>query len=105
MNYDPNITLQKNHNAEVFQETMRICHYGSYVAPSGIRVDLAPLAEMLAASVFHETAPNVRSRPQVAKSAVDVVKEDCIDAAHKFEDHNSRNTNFAAFAKVLESQS
>lgn len=83
MNYDPNITLQKNHNAVVFQETMRICRDGSYVAPSGIRVDLPPLAEVLSASVFHETVPNVRNRPQVAKSAVDVVKEDCIDAGHE----------------------
>ena len=33
--YDPAITEHKAQNVVVYQETLRICREGSYVAPSG----------------------------------------------------------------------
>ena len=83
MNCDPKITLQKECNAEVFQETMRICREGSYVAKSGLCIDLPPIAEVLTSSVFHEIVSDARNVPQVTGSSVDVVKKDCIDVAQE----------------------
>ena len=39
-NYDPQVTLVKKHNAEVFRETTGIIKAGSYTTPSGKRIDL-----------------------------------------------------------------
>ena len=83
MNYDPKITLQKKQNAHVFQETMRICREGVYVSPSGRRVALPPVDDVLSASEFHETIRDARGVKRVSVSSVDVVNEDCIDAAQK----------------------
>lgn len=83
MNYDPKITLQKERNAEVFQETMRICREGSYVAQTGRRIDLPPIAEVLTSSVFHETVSDACNAPRVTLSSVDVVKKDCIDVTQE----------------------
>lgn len=80
MNYDPKITLQKERNAEVFQDTMRICREGGYIAQSGKRIDLPPMGEVLASGMFHKTIADVRNVPQIAESLVDVIKRDCIDA-------------------------
>ncbi len=79
MSYDPKIAAQKKRNAEVFQETMRICRSGGYVAPCRRRVELPPQGKVLSAAEFHDAAPDSRSVPCTAEARVDVVNADCID--------------------------
>ena len=81
MHFDPAITMQKLRNAEVFAETMQICKNGGYVSPSGYRITLPPTSAVLASSVFYETVPHVQNVPVDPESVVDVVNEDCIEAA------------------------
>ena len=38
--YDPKVTIERNHNAEVFRETTNIIKAGYYTTPSGKRIDL-----------------------------------------------------------------
>ena len=83
MTYDPKITAQKMRNVEVFRETMRICREGEYVSPSGRRVELPKMADVLSASVFHDKVKCASDLPQVADSSVGLVMMDCIDAAHE----------------------
>ena len=82
MNFDPAIAAQKQRNVEVFKETMRICREGGYVSPAGNRNALPPTSDVLAASMFHEIIPDASDTPVASESVVDVVNEDCIEAAH-----------------------
>lgn len=81
MTYDPKIAAQKERNAEVFRETLRICRDGGYAASMGKRIVLPPMADVLSTTVFHETIVNANHSPNVAKASVNILNDDCIDVA------------------------
>ena len=81
--WDPEIAAQKARNRVIFEETLKICRAGEYVAPSGRVVRLPPKEEVLAASRFYVNPPKVDDVPTAAESVVDAVEADCIDVARE----------------------
>ena len=88
--YDPAIAAKKEKNRQVFQETMDICRHGGYVSPSGGRVELPPIDEVLSNSVFYVNPPRVDDAPVLGTSVCDAVNEDCIEVTRKLVEEGYR---------------
>ncbi len=88
--YDPAIAERKQKNREVFEETMRICREGGYVAPSGVRVNLPPVKDVLEASVFYVNPPRVDEVPPADASVCDMVHDDCVKVARRLVEEGYR---------------
>lgn len=88
--YDLAIDERKQKNREVFEETMRICREGGYVAPSGARVNLPPVKDVLEASVFYVNPPRVDEVPPADASVCDMVHDDCVKVAHRLVEEGYR---------------
>lgn len=78
MKYDPAIAARKQRNREIFEETMRICMKGAYIAPSGVIVNLPAKKDVLSASVFYQRPPSVEDSQRVNASVCDAVNDDCV---------------------------
>ncbi|MGN0844126.1 MAG: TIGR02452 family protein [Kiritimatiellia bacterium] len=76
--YDPTIAAKKEHNRQIFRETMQICRDGGYATAAG-RVNLPATEDVLNASVFYVDPPKVEKLPMVEETAVDAVNRDCIE--------------------------
>lgn len=99
-NYDPQVTLIKRHNADVFRETTNIIKAGYYITPSGKRVDLDMQAMVDGSRCYHKDLGRVDA-PIVEDEhcmRVWVEKEDCLKAAQQLvkEGYNPALLNFAS---------
>lgn len=81
--YDPAIAARKRRNAEVFEETMKICRDGFYVSPSGKKVTLPTLEEVADNSRFYVAPEKFEGAGAVEKTEIDAVNADCINVARE----------------------
>ena len=81
--YDPAIAARKMRNAEIFQETMKICRKGFYLTPTGGKVSLPALEEVSEASKFYIAPEKLDIAATAWKSEIDAVNADCIDVARE----------------------
>lgn len=97
-NYDPQVTIEKNHNAEVFRETTSIIKAGYYTAPSGKRVDLDMQAMIDGSRCYHKDLGIVDSPKAKYGTWVRVEKDDCLKVAERLikEDYHPALLNFAS---------
>lgn len=130
MHFDPAITMQKLRNAEVFAETMQICSVVSAAAISHPELTMEGRLADWAAKATAEKIRNVlriglqhghdsivlgawgcgafgNLPDHVAELFKTVIGEEEFAGKYRLirfaiiEDHNSRNANLAAFAKVF----
>lgn len=80
-NYDPQVTIEKNHNAEVFRETTRIIKAGYYTTPTGKRIDLDMQAMIDGSRCYHKDLGTVDSPKVENGTIVRVDKDDCLKVA------------------------
>ena len=78
-NYDPQVTIEKNHNADIFRETTSIIKAGYYTTPSGKRVDLDMQAMIDGGRCYHKDLGHVESN----FAAFEEVLKSCIFAHEK----------------------
>lgn len=97
-NYDPQVTLVKKHNANVFHETTGIIKTGSYTTPSGKRIDLDMQPMIDGGRCYHKDLGPVDA-PKLEKCClVRVEKGDCLKVAEQLvkEGYNPALLNFAS---------
>ena len=98
--YDPKVTIERNHNAEVFRETTNIIKAGYYTTPSGKRIDLDMQPMIDGSRCYHKDLGSVDA-PKVEDEhfqRVWVEKEDCLKAAEQLvkAGYNPALLNFAS---------
>lgn len=96
--YDPQVTIVKQHNAEVFCETTSIIRTGYYTAPSGKRVDLDMKAMIDGERCYHKDLGRVDAPRFGVGTSVLVEKGDCLKVAERLvgEGYNPALLNFAS---------
>lgn len=97
-NYDPQVTIEKNHNADIFRETTSIIKAGYYTAPSGKRVDLDMQAMIDGSRCYHKDLGTVDSPKAKYGTWVRVEKDDCFKVAERLvkEGYHPALLNFAS---------
>ena len=97
-NYDPQVTLIKRHNAEVFRETTGIIKAGYYTTPSGKRIDLDMQPMIDDGRCYHKDLGPVDAPKLENGSVVRVEKGDCLKVAEQLvkEGYNPALLNFAS---------
>ena len=80
-NYDPQVTLIKRHNAEVFRETTNIIKASYYITPSGKRIDLDMQPMIDGSRCYHKDLGTVDSPKVEDGTSVRVEKDDCLKVA------------------------
>ena len=97
-NYDPQVTLVKKHNAEVFRETTGIIKAGYFTAPSGKRIDLDMQPMIDGGRCYHKDLGPVDAPKLENGSLVKVEKGDCLKVAEQLvkEGYNPALLNFAS---------
>lgn len=96
--YDPQVTIVKKHNAEVFRETTSIIRAGYYTSPSGKRVDLDMQAMIDGERCYHKELGQVSVPRLEGGTTVMVEKGDCLKVAERLvgEGYNPALLNFAS---------
>ena len=96
-NYDPQVTIEKNHNADIFRETTSIIKAGYYTTPSGKRVDLDMQAMIDGGRCYHKDLGHVEA-PKVKGAKLMVEKGDCLKVAERLveEGYHPALLNFAS---------
>ncbi len=97
-NYDPQVTLVKQHNAEVFRETADIIKAGYYTAPSGQRIDLDMQVMIDGGRCYHKDLGPVDAPKLEDGCLVRVEQDDCLKVAEQLvkEGYNPALLNFAS---------
>lgn len=97
-NYDPQVTLVKQHNAEVFRETTDIIMAGYYITPSGQRIDLDMQVMIDGGRCYHKDLGPVDAPKLEYGSLVRVEQGDCLKVAEQLvkEGYNPALLNFAS---------
>ncbi len=97
-NYDPQVTLIKRHNADVFRETTSIIKAGYYITPSGKRIDLDMQPMIDGGRCYHKDLGPVDAPKLGNGSLVRVEKGDCLKVAEQLvkEGYNPALLNFAS---------
>lgn len=96
--YDPQVTIIKRHNAEVFRETTAIIKAGYYIAPSGKRVNLDIQTMIDGERCYHKELCRVDAPQLDEGTTVIVEKGDCLKVAERLvaEGYNPALLNFAS---------
>lgn len=96
--YDPRVTVEKKHNAEVFKETTAIIKAGCYTAPSGKRVELDMQAMIDGGRCYHKDLGLVEAPKVEGGTQVVVEKGDCLQIAQGWvkKGYNPALLNFAS---------
>jgi len=97
-NYDPQVTLIKRHNADVFRETTNIIKAGYYTTPSDKRVDLDMQPMIDGGECYHQELPRVEAPKVEGGTTVIVELNDCLKAAERLvsEGYHPALLNFAS---------
>ena len=97
-NYDPQVTLVKKRNAEVFRETTSIIKAGYYTTPSGKRIDLDMQPMIDGGRCYHKDLGPVDAPKLEDGSLVKVEKGDCLKVAEQLvkEGYHPALLNFAS---------
>jgi uncharacterized protein (TIGR02452 family) len=80
-NYDPQVTIIKKHNADVFRETTGIIKAGYYLTPSGKRIDLDMQPMIDGSRCYHKDLGTVEAPKVKDGTNVWVEKDDCLKVA------------------------
>lgn len=80
-NYDPQVTIIKKHNEDVFRETTGIIKAGYYITPSGKRIDLDMQPMIDGSRCYHKDLGTVDSPKVKDGTNVWVEKDDCLKVA------------------------
>ena len=97
-NYDPQVTIEKNHNAEVFHETTNIIKAGHYITPTGKRIDLNMQPMIDGGRCYHKDLGTVDAPKVENGTSVRVEKDDCLKVAERLvkEGYHPALLNFAS---------
>ena len=97
-NYDPQVTLIKRHNADVFRETTAIIKAGHYTTPSGKHIDLDLQPMIDGSECYHQELPRVEAPKVEGGTTVMVELNDCLKAAERLvsEGYHPALLNFAS---------
>ena len=97
-NYDPQVTIEKNHNAEVFRETTNIIKAGYYITPTGKRIDLNMQPMIDGSRCYHKDLGTVDAPKTEYGTSIQVEKDDCLKVAERLvkEGYHPALLNFAS---------
>ena len=97
-NYDPQVTIEKNRNAEVFRETTSIIKAGYYITPTGKRIDLNMQPMIDGSRCYHKDLGTVDSPKAEYGTSIQVEKDDCLKVAERLvkEGYHPALLNFAS---------
>ena len=96
--YNPQVTIVKQRNADVFRETTKFIKAGYYTAPSGKRVDLDMQAMIDGGRCYHKDLGHVDAPQLEGGTTIMVEKGDCLKVAERLvrEGYNPAMLNFAS---------
>lgn len=97
-NYDPQVTIVKKHNAEVFRETTSFIKAGYYTTPTGKRIDLDMQPMIDGSRCYHKDLGTVDAPKVEGGTTVRVEKDDCLKVAERMvtAGYNPALLNFAS---------